>query len=93
MKFATALASFSAALVLATSVALAQGAPREPVTAVEGEGRQVTFGGTTWNISGSRTEVVIDRNPGDRAAITVGMVCRAEGEGGNATKIDCRSAN
>ena len=66
------------------------------VAAVNDEGRQIVLtlaDGTTFEaeISGSRTEVTIAGQPGDRKNITAGMTCQvqAPSSGAEATSVSC----
>jgi len=63
------------------------------VTKIEEGGRTIHLGDKSAAISGSRTELTIGGQPGDRANITVGMTCEAEltGEDGSEAKmVSCK---
>lgn len=58
------------------------------VTKIEGGGRTIHLGDKSAAISGSRTAVMIDGKPGDRANIKMGMTCEGEltGDDGSEAK-------
>jgi hypothetical protein len=73
------------AFALVVSPALA-----DKVTAYDGR-KEITVGGKKYEISGSRTKVMIGGKAGDRGAIKVGMDCKVTGAaGGEASAIDCK---
>lgn len=53
--------------------------------------KEITVGGKSYQISGSRTTVKIKGAAGDRGAIKVGMDCAVKGPaGGELSEIDCK---
>ncbi len=75
-----------------TKVKIAAVTLKGAVTKVVKGGRTIHIGDDTAKISGSRTKVTINGQPGDRGAITVGMTCTADlkGESGSEAKtVSC----
>ena len=61
----------------------------EKVTAMEG--KNLTAGGKTYEVSASRTKVMIKGAAGTRDGIKVGMDCKITGKAGaEATAVDCK---
>ncbi|HZS63573.1 MAG TPA: hypothetical protein VFA53_03605 [Xanthobacteraceae bacterium] len=51
--------------------------------------KNITIGGKSYTVSGSRTKVMINGKTASRDAIKVGMDCTAKGSG-EASEIDCK---
>lgn len=60
----------------------------DKVTAYDGR-KNITVGGKSYEISGSRTKIMIGGKAGDRGSLKVGMDCTVKGSG-EASEITCK---
>ena len=82
------ISAIGTALALSAASVMAQASGK--LEAVGSEGREITIGGKTLSVSGSRTKITIAGKEAKRGDLKAGMECKVEAKGDEASKIDCK---